>query len=244
MYITTHTYIYTYIYTYICTYICTHTHIYIHHITHTHHIIHMSSICHPYVIHMSSICHPYIWSLQVVAQMSKSLQSTIAEDEASRWIFWSHGGSPVVTMVVSILSHGHPWLGWFLGIPMTLDTSICQNPLLRFFSACQAGSFRNVKCFQVSSVFGGPFGYLFGSQDPGTARDPVPAGAEEAETLTPSPQALNGKSSPSSGVSSRWRRWWWNWMPRMEVSYEWAGYPRNGGSTNHRGFKPQHTLKH
>eukprot|EP00435_Cladocopium_sp_Y103_P013837 s2511_g3.t1 len=27
----------------------------------------------------------------------------------------------------------------------------------------------------------------------------------EAETLTPSPQALNGKSSPSSGVSSRWR---------------------------------------
>lgn len=28
---------------------------------------------------------------------------------------------------------------------------------------------------------------------------------EEAETLTPSPQALNGKSSPSSGVSSRWR---------------------------------------
>ena len=48
----------------------------------------------------------------------------------------SHEGSPVVTMAVSILSHGHPWLGW-LG-----STPILAHLIIAFHiksTSCNAG---------------------------------------------------------------------------------------------------------
>ena len=159
--------IYVHHHTHIHIYMHIHTHIYIYTPYHTYIT---SSICHPYVIHMSSI---YL----VPAGGGADVQ-VLAVDHCRGW-----GESLNFLNSWGIPSRHHgcfntkSWssMTWMIfGYPHDIGhlhmsesfTSIC-------FSACQAGSFRNVKCFQVSSVFGGPFGHLFGSQDPGTRLQPV-----------------------------------------------------------------------